>query len=224
VDTQDYTNLITDQHADKPRFVGAVGALVAPFVDTFNQLAALSSKFDLDLAVGVQLDAVGLWVGISRFVGVPLEDVYFEWDNTNALLGWDSGSWQGPDDPSVGIVRLNDTDYRVLIKARIVANQWDGTIPSANIIWRQVFGAGTNIIIQDLQDMTVNVAISGQPLTAVFLALLVGGYLPLKPEGVLIRGYEVAPELGPLFAWDSFAEGTIEGWDAGQWTQTFLPT
>ena len=66
VDVSNYTALITSEHADKPKFMAMVEAVAQCFVDQQNLLLSVPTAFDLDDAVGVQLDAVGLWVGIGR--------------------------------------------------------------------------------------------------------------------------------------------------------------
>ena len=60
--------------------MGVVATLCQPFVDEQSVLNSLPGKYDLDSAVGVQLDAVGEWVGISRELAVPLSNVYFSLD------------------------------------------------------------------------------------------------------------------------------------------------
>ena len=214
-----YRGLITSEHADKPLFVAVLETLLRGPVEQQTQMEKMVADFDLDSAVGVQLDAVGAWVGISRLLVTPLVGVYFSWDST-ALLGWDSGSWQGEFDPTTGLTELPDNEYRQLIRARIAANNWDGTLIQAQAIWNQVFNGQQQIIVQDNQDMTMSISFVGQPLSAVQQALLTGGYFPLKPMGVRIKFYGVPVNTGPLFAWDTNSP-QLQGWDAGSWVQEF---
>lgn len=221
--TDDYVALITPEHADKPIFVAVIRALTQGFVDNINLMSSFKDLYDLDQAVGEQLDAVGLWVGISRRLTVPLTNVYFSWDST-ALLGWDSGSWQGAFDPSTGIVSLPDDAYRTLIRAKIAANNWDSTLIGAENIWSQVFaGSNSQIFIQDKQDMSMIVGFTGDPLDAVQQALLTSGVFPLKPAGVRINFYAIPANTGPMFAWDVDTTN-LKGWDTGSWAQEITPT
>ena len=41
----------------------------------------IKNGFIIDTAVGSQLDIIGLWVGVSRYVNSKIIDVYFEFDN-----------------------------------------------------------------------------------------------------------------------------------------------
>ncbi|WP_250538825.1 MULTISPECIES: DUF2612 domain-containing protein [unclassified Caballeronia] len=214
-DVTDYTGLVTSEHADKPNFMAMVGGVAQAFVDIQNQLAATPSSFDLDSAVGVQLDAVGLWVGVTRTVNTPLTGVYFSLDTSG--LGFDQGVWQGPFDPTTGVVSLDDETYRLLIRAKIGANSWDGTLGTSAAILNSIFDSSTYVFLQDNGDMSITYGIAGEVPSAIFLALLRGGYIPLKPEAVHIDGYFVTSNPGgPLFGFD-VENNLISGFDVGAW-------
>jgi hypothetical protein len=218
---EDYLNLITSEHRGKEKFEATVVAGVSPFSKLQAVMLGLPADFDIDSAVGVQLDAVGAWIGRSRRIDTPLVGVYFAWDDL-ASDGWESGIWKGPFDPDSGLVDLPDDSYRVLLKAKIAANSWDGTIPGAYAIWATVF-TNSQLVIQDNQDMSMVVGIAGQPLSIVDQALLTNGYIPLKPEGVRIQYYAIAPAAGALFAWDTDESTALAGWDTGQWATELIP-
>lgn len=212
--TTDYTALITSQHNDKPKFVAMTTSDVEPYVDIENILLNIPLYYDVDTAIGSALDVIGEWVGASRNIPIPLTGVYFEWDST-ALVGWDSGSWQGEFDPVSGLTSLPDDSYRKLIKAKIAANRWDGTIESAYDIWVEIF-TDSAIIIQDNQDMSMVVGVAGTKLGAIDQALLTGGYIALKPAGVSISYFAITETDGALFGWD-VNNTALAGWDSGQW-------
>jgi hypothetical protein len=212
--TSDYTDLITQSHADKPRFVATVGASVAPLAGVQAGLESLLGAFDVDSAVGVQLDAVGLWVGASRRLQVPISDVYFTWESDS--LGWESGVWRGVFDPATGLAELPDDAFRLLIKTRIATNSWRGTTPEIYTIWESIFGV-SGLVVQDYQNMSMAIGITNSNLTNIEKALLRGGYIPLKPAGVRLSYYYVTPGES-LFAWD--VESTaMAGWETGRWAE-----
>lgn len=218
----DYLQLITSEHRDKPLFMAMVEALIQPFLDIQAVTLKLIDDFDLDQAVGVQLDAVGIWIGLSRRLATPITGVYFSWDDT-PMTGWESGIWKGDFDPSTGLTSLPDDEYRRLLKAKIAANRWDGTMEGAQEIWSIVFEGQQFIIVQDHQDMTMTLGFVGPPLSAVQQALLTGGYFPLKPGGVRIRAYAIPVNPGPMFAWDADSP-QLQGWDIGSWAQEISPS
>lgn len=213
-DISDYLGLITSEHSDKPKFMATVQAVLQPLVDVINAAQGLPADFDLDVAIGAQLDAVGLWVGISRNVKTPLAGVYFSLDIDG--IGFDQGVWKGPFDPDSGVVSLDDETYRILLRAKIGANHWDGTLGASKAILDLVFSGATHVFIQDNQDMSMTIGVSGAPPTPLSLALLTGGYIPIKPEGVRVDYYIVTSVDGPLFGFDVTNE-YISGFDQGSW-------
>lgn len=64
-----YTELITNYHATKPKFLAHVDLMTRPLIDVAAATRGLITAFDIDSAVGVQLDILGLWIG--RNGGVP---------------------------------------------------------------------------------------------------------------------------------------------------------
>lgn len=210
----DYTRLIASQHRKRPKFMAMLEAVLQPIVDAGNAAKSLTDAFDLDLAIGAQLDIIGLWVGISRNVKTPLTGVYFAFD-TDAV-GFDEGVWQGPYDPDSGLVSLDDETYRILIRAKIAANKWDGTLGQSREILDLVFNGESYVYLEDNQDMSMTVGVSGKRPSALFLALLTGGYIPIKPATVRIDYYVVTSNDGPVFGFDVENE-YIAGFDHGSW-------
>jgi hypothetical protein len=218
-----YTELITSEHNQRPKYMAMVEAVTEPVADLQAFLKSIPGYFDLDTAIGVQLDILGEWIGRSRKVKVPIAGVYFSFDDT-ATVGWDSGVWKGEFDPDSGLVELPDDSYRLLLKAKVAANRWDGTIPSAYDIWEEAFAnTGALIIIQDNQDMSMVVGIAGATLDIVSQTILTQGYIPLKPEGVRINYYALSVTDGPLFGWD-VENDAISGWDVGGWALELQPS
>lgn len=182
--TDEYLALITTEHQERPRFKATVEASVSPFAKVQEVLRSLVPAFDVDSAVGRQLDIVALWIGVTRRVAVPIDGYYFTWDDV-ITDGWDYGVWKGIGDPDAGFINLPDDLFRLLIKAKILANQWKGDIPGAYEILDAVYNAGSAITITDNQNMTMTVTIVEGSIPPVQIALLTGGYIPIRPSGVL---------------------------------------
>lgn len=215
-DLTDYTSLITSEHQSAPNFMAMVSVLAQWAVDRRNMLASIPGLFDIDSAVGQQLDWIGQWVGATRQLSVPLTGVYFSFDT--ASVGFDQGTWLGPFDPTTGLVSLPDSSYRLLLYATIAANNWDGTVPGAYTAWNTIFEPlGYQILIQDNQDMTMEVVLLGPTPDAVTLALFTGGYLNLRPAGVGITNYFLpSVPSAPVFGMDA-ENSSISGFDVGGW-------
>lgn len=219
-DVTPYINLITSEHAGKPKFIATVTSSIRAIVDAAAAMQQTPGFYDLDAAVGAQEDVLGEWIGVDRNLAEPIDNVYFAWDTDG--LGWDSGFWQGPLDPDSGIVRLPDDAYRVLLRARIAANNWDGTIPGAYAAWDDLFGGALQLLIQDFGNMTMAMGILSNTglIDPITLALLTSGKLDIRPATVQITEYFTGSTPGQaVFAWDVDPPTQSEaGWDTGVWS------
>jgi hypothetical protein len=148
-DLEFFLNLITSEYRYQPKFQAWASVLLQGLVDAQNTAAQLPTIFDLDTAVGDQLDKVGQWIGLTRYI-TELEPAFFSWDVPG--LGWGQAPWKSPYS-AIGsqIVVLDDYHYRVLLKARVAANSWDGTIEGAYTAWRTLFAdEGFQVLIQNI--------------------------------------------------------------------------
>ena len=187
-DIKRYLNLITSEHQGKPKFTAWLEANLNILDDGERLVSNLDTYFDLDTAVGIQLDVVGDIVGVKRTVNFQ------------------------PTDGSSPI--LDDVTYRLIIKAKILRNMWDGTLSSLYDMWNAIFADAT-LIIKDNQDMSINAIIIGLS-SQMQKDLISNGYLIPKPQGVRISYSYITV---PLFAFgiegsdpQGFGEGT---WGAG---------
>ena len=218
----DYVDLVTCEHADKPRFVATVSRAVQPYVDHQVLLGGLASAFDLDLAAGPQLDVVGAWVGVSRLLPIPVANVYFAFDVDG--VGFDQGYFKGPFDEGTLLASLDDETYRRLIRAKIAANAQDGTAPDAQtILDGYFFDPATFVIVQDNgrsapavpsvgQSMTIGVA--GRTPTLIDLEILAQGLIPVVPGGVASEVLVASVNGASLFGFD-LANPYVAGFDQG---------
>lgn len=238
-----YTTLITSEHADKPNYTGMVGLTAQPWADGVATTLGFVNNYDVDGAIGAQLDTIGLLVGASRRLDVPLTGVYFSLDTPG--LGFDTGLFQGPLDPSTGINLLPDDAYRLLIKARIANNHWDGSKLSAYSLSNTVYNyLGYQLFIEDHADLTITIGllplltfanvtdgsgnqiVNGAPAdvvsnsnpvgapTPLIQALLQSGALDLKPATIKVDSYIWPSAPGSIFAFD-LVNDYFDGFDRG---------
>jgi hypothetical protein len=187
-DISSYLALVANEHVYQPNFMASLAALLQPVADDIDVLNSMPGLYDLDVAVGVQLDAVGLWIGPSRYVTIPLTGIYFSFDI--AHVGFDQGVWYRPGiDPDSGVVTLNDDIYRLYLRAAVGRNYWDGSVQGAYDIFLPLLAPfGTGITITDNSNMTITVAFTGSPPPAYVAAMFESGYIQLKPPGVAQTG------------------------------------
>ena len=223
----DYLALITSWHSDKPRFVNTVAVLLQPMLDAQEMLQKLTSDFNLDTAIGVQLDMVGQWIGRTRYVKQPIAGLYFSFDTPEARVGFDEGVWMGPYNSVDGVQALDDDTYRTVLKLQAIANSWDGTLSS---IAEQMDAVFPGIAIQDLGDtpdglMTMDVLIPATMFSSLLMAVLEQDF-PIKPSGVRVNFIETTVTTEPIFAFDAvYTEGgPLGGFDEAAWGIVVLTT
>jgi hypothetical protein len=183
-----YTERMTSEYrTPAPLFNQWLLAVLQIATDITNLLQFLSGAFDLDFAVGAQLDVLGEIVGVGRVV---------------------------PFQPSGGVSPiLDDTTYRLLIRATIANSQWDGTIGSLYPIWRSLFPGG-QITIIDNQDMSANIIMTGS-FNSIIQDLVSNGMIVPRPQAVLYN-YEFGDL--PFFGFSTSNTAFIAGFDVGNWS------
>ncbi|HET8689328.1 MAG TPA: DUF2612 domain-containing protein [Methanosarcina sp.] len=205
-----YTSYLTSEN-QQPNFLAIVNNLTIPFTD----IQGMNVDLNVNTATGAMLDIIGEWVGISRYLPVPI-DIVLLWDNTSRT--WDSGYiWANESTSPTGLTRLDDTSYRFVIKFEILKNHYDGTKQTAYNILSTLLST-SSIVIEDTLSMSMNVIIAGATLDTITQALLTGGYLNFAPFGVR-QQYIVTPsQSGLMFAWDNLT-APFGGWDTAYWAK-----
>lgn len=178
-----YTGILTSQYAQSPNWLAWLTAALTPLDQTTYCLAMFGPSFDLDGATGAQLNALGQIIGQGRTVPFQPSD-------------------------SVSPV-LDDTTYRLLLKARIAQNNWDGTIDSLQAIWQNLFPGG-KIVVQDAQNMSASIILTGA-FSSILVDLIQNGMIVPRPEGVL---YNYVVGNLPAFGFDQ-SNTYIAGFDTG---------
>jgi Protein of unknown function (DUF2612) len=116
-----YTDLIPYPHNTKPKFMEMIYQISSAFQNLYYRntysiplkIQELYKLYDLDsitynsalfhLCEGIQLDSVGAWIGVNRILEVHNGDTYQQ-------------------------ISLSDSDYRSLLKTKIINNHWLGPI------------------------------------------------------------------------------------------------
>lgn len=179
-----YLGLITSEYQGSSKFMAFLQSFLRKLDDVSQCRLLMEVLLDLDNATGVLLDSIGTIVGASRTL---------------------------PFQPSGGISPvLDDTTYRVYIKARIAWNQWNGTILGMQAIWQSLFPSGT-IVIADQQNMTADIIITGA-FTSILQQMITNGLIVPRPEGVL---YNYVFGGLPVFGFDADNQ-FVAGLDTGK--------
>jgi hypothetical protein len=150
--------------------------------------------FDIDNAFGAQLDVVGQWVGRSRVVEDILDPVFFGFSDDiaaqpfgeliNVAVG---GRFYELGEVFSSSSTLGDPEYKTILKAKIVRNQWDGTIDGLENALSYVFNTQAAVIDQGNLTLQVNI---GRPITGIEKTLLSTFDLLPRAAGVRITSIQ----------------------------------
>lgn len=187
---REYRTFITSQYQNSQKFLDWIDILIAKVKDIADIANGLNLAFDIDIAVGPQLDTLGVIIGLPRAVSITLPNLFFSWYDGHSpteTLGWGQGSWRGPKEKTSVMSLLPDDAYRQLLKFKILQNKWKGTADELYRAWDEIFeGEDLTLRIVDNQDMSISLYITGYLIPATIQYVLLGNYLPLKPAGVSI--------------------------------------
>lgn len=204
--TPEYTNLITSEHSPQPDFIATIQLLADGVGSITTLLDSFPTLFDLDNAINHELDVDGQWIGFSRTVGGILLVQFFGFgDDPSALTFGELNN------PSVGgrfyelgedtssTATLADPEYRLVLRAKILQNDWDGSATQFQNALYDILGipVATTPFIFDPGSMVVTIA-PQQAVDAVLSQLLVSYDLLPRAAGVRYQFMFLNP---PPFAW-----------------------
>ncbi len=168
-----YANLLIIQYNGLPKAVATIKATARMFI--MDQLPlAVQGAFDLETAVGKQLDVLAKYVGANR-------------------------SGYGVNGQPI---TLSDSDLRTLIKICIVKNSTGSSLADIQELLYSFFQGG--ILVFDLQNMQMSYTVhSGIATEQLVQILITGNYLP-KPMGVELADVTYVTTEGELFGFGTY--------------------
>lgn len=181
-------NRIYAQYADKPKAVAWYGITPTMLEQLDLAAEAVRTSYDIDAAVGAQLDVIGRIVVIDRgfesFV-VFDPDTYFGGPGDACQFGGIDSQFE-----SVGDVlsqEVSDTIFRVLIRAKIAKNNSDATLDGiASAL--SFITESSPIRVVDNENMTMSVSF-GSELTDIERFVFNTFDVVPRPQGVRFLGY-----------------------------------
>lgn len=179
---ENYLNLIPAQHRNQPRYSATVSESITPAVTMQDIGVSTLQTINIETSRGVQLDWIGLWVGVSRRIPLPISDVYFSWQ-VSIPTGWDAGIWRGEHSAGTALHDLPDDYYRRIIKAKIQANIRRRTTDDIYAIFDAAFPSKV-ITITDNLDMSMVLNYTISDFDAFGIALIENDLIPVKIAGV----------------------------------------
>ena len=178
-----YLRLVTSEYQISTRMLAWLQANLRLFQDIVACSQFVGVSLSLSQAFGAQLDLLGTIVGAARTVP-------FQPSNSVSPI-------------------LDDGTYRTLLQAVVAQNHWDGTLDGLLTSWQTIFPGGL-LIVDDLQNMTVNIYLAA-PLSSILQDLVLKGYILPRPQGVL---YNITLATLPMFGCDR-NDSWVAGADLG---------
>jgi hypothetical protein len=171
---QYYVNLLIIQYHEQPKAQGHINALATETIagQLINQVW---KAFDIETAVGAQLDIIGKYVGIARTVnGFIFGRDYFaapSYDDA-APAGYEGFIEYSDSTPAWYFAvyadtgnqyNMTDDEMRIIIKMKIVMNAMDTSLANIDTYIDEFFSVlGTPVVaVTDNLDMTINYDFNG---------------------------------------------------------------
>lgn len=203
----EYADLLLAQYVNAPRARKTVSLLAYRAICDLVQFD-VENAFNIDTAVGVQLDVIGQYIGLSRNVAADIDRYYFELrDYLTPAIG-EAGFTDYTDSTinagssfylytfsNTAFYTMSDAEYRPLLKLKIILNFSNNSLGSIAQSLYDTFG--DEILCYDSSDMFLSYAIKTGATKIAQLAAQ-AQLLP-KPMGVELSGVFVVDDPGLLF-------------------------
>ena len=183
---------VATQYTESQKFLAYVRALLESSAELEAVLQKVAEQTDIDLAAGVNLDVIGEIVGVSRIIPASVQLAFFGFQDNAAALNFGEEGAQGvggrfydEGEPYLATSVLNDPEFRLLIRAKIVKNHAHGTNEDILQGLAYLFNA-PRTVVEDLGGMAISVAI-GRQLTFQEKALVTVLDILPRPAGVRIN-------------------------------------
>lgn len=209
---------MTDQFVDKVVFNKLMQLVITGEHEVLTTLRDLMQQRSIDTAVGEQLDILGRIVGQERTLLSADVIKYFGFENkplsksfgttSNPSVG---GYWYSYGRPEGGSITLDDTQYRLFIKAKIKRNTTDATAESVMGFLSFVFGVKCYLSSNSGAKATIRVdrQLSSFERALVEYISADGGYFTPRPMGVELTVEEPSSNGTLGFLGTPFALGMI---------------
>ena len=186
-----YKDLLLYQYINLPKARAVIGLLVSQaLVDLLP--VEMSAAFDLETAVGPQLDIIGEYIGFDRNVKINVARDYFNLDNYVSYTSDPFGmtDYTQPDlnsncsfynyINSYSQASLNDSEYRVLLKLKAAMNISNFSLYEIVEIMNDAFGI--DVVVLDGCNMKMSYFVADS-ISRIATIARDEGLLP-KPMGV----------------------------------------
>lgn len=175
-------NMMIWQYKSKPKASATVGLFADELKHCFENFIEIGQLLNIDTATKWALDLVGFHVGVYRILDAQIPREYFGWSGDDGALAWSVGEWYRYGDSLRDSVVLNDTDFRFMIKCRVVKNYQRGDLGSLIEGVRKLLGQDAQI--DDNYNMTMTVSANLSKINALQRRAVLNMDILPRPIGV----------------------------------------
>jgi hypothetical protein len=215
-----YQNLLLEQYVNAPRARATIGVLAKnAIVDVVQK--EIEGAFNLETAVGPQLDVIGEYIGFSRRITTVIDRYYFTLrlydipedgeagftDYTDLALNSGSNFYLYQY-INTSFTELDDGTYRELLKLKIILNESLNTLADISAALWSAFG--NSLICLDNLNMSILYLINSSQTNLAKIAID-AGLLP-KPMGVRISGVFAIPDTSAIFGFVDYEFDNGNSW------------
>ena len=186
--TDYYAGLLAIQYRGKPRAAATIRILVKQAVADFLA-AQLQEAFNLETAVGNQLDVIAKYIGVNRNSNIPTSVAFFTMDDAAAPAGGNGYNdstaaalngfiYESASESDQPTTAFSDVQFLFVLKMQIALNHFDGTFRYIGNFLAKYFPG--QITVTDNLNMTLTYTVQpGLPISNTVLE----NFLP-RPLGV----------------------------------------
>ena len=208
---------VTEQFKDADIFDRYLQLLLGGKIELQEVFRQLMQERSIDTATGAQLDIIGEIVGQPRefidtalltyfaYLGYPAAESFG--DLNDASIG---GYYRGLNDPLAGNTLLNDDQYRLFIKAKIIKNSTNATPNQLLEFIKFVFGSNQNQLIEE-GDAAYTLLIGKELSTFEKVLVNYVSYSSGYPSRFVPKPIGVRVNYGTYIAGDAFAFQGVVG-------------
>lgn len=200
------------QYKNKPRANSTIDATGSEFARVYQSSVDVGDILSIDKATGFALDLVGYHVGVTRALASFIPKKFFGFYQTNQL-GFNEGKFYRYGEPIGDSSKLNDDEFRFMIKSRILKNYQIGAIEDITYSLSYLFGREARVI--DNYDMTLTAIIPSNVMTPFKKYAIDNLDILVRPVGVMFKYVIIEPIKYFGFYEDQFASG----FDVGQFME-----
>lgn len=205
-----YKDLLLYQYINQPKARGVIGLLVSQALVDLLPIS-LEGAFDIETAVGSQLDILGEYIGFNRVINTAINREYMTF-NDDVMPTTDLFGFTDYLDPltnanvemlayvNYNSASLTDSEYRILLQLKALLNVSPNTLYDMNAFIYDFFG--TNLILCDQTDMTISYFVKAEQSRIIAIAYE-QNLLP-KPMGVLISGVFAVDDTNKIWGFSDY--------------------